>query len=680
VEQVIAIDDADQILAFSAYISVDGDKLSAPGKVRAQNLFRPTGGSLDHHVTWDIVGVDQGFLTIKHYAFGIKLSKPSVGETRIFIKDMQDIKLKVITDKTELMFNIKKYCENIEQPSVEGAVLIEFTANNVDHNMNWMAKKELDATQTHAKHALKKLASKVLGNKPLHFRMLVLQANKSDFAAHVNTLQGWEKGVSSLKKLLNEMNPLDVFFNKPIHDMKTLPLSAMPNVDAFPGLGTLPRHTRYHSPYQQATYQMLGAKFEHDLDVIRSNQLKEREFDVIMLPCAGVKAAARALMVVLPNSRGHILPQDGEQCITKPPVMRMSKQVSIDDTFIDSLVSRLKYIMDKSGAQEGDSTQFIVDSLADAFKKPLTAPEVESLSQQDGEEPAVWGSRLNEFIRSKLDDLVLPTVEPAGESVVGGAPDQEEPASLSSGEEEDTDDESVKSTILSRGSDAAPPAVEDRGCGAMRLDISCLKKFPDWQVYLVKQSEYMRQKGLVFDVKNAKDGESFEDFITRVTSTDEVQKASISHIVSNNALRKQMQAMNMFIWPDSIQQKVSKRSREAFDYLLRFKKTEGAETNLFEALEGLKAYLDGTAPVWVAEMVTNMDTPKLNALESLKEMHGHIKFLPGVAASGKSTFLLTLIFLMFFGECGEEDPANCKPAEKQGLYSKCRMSMKGDYC
>jgi hypothetical protein len=39
-----------------------------------------------------------------------------------------------------------------------------------------------------------------------------------------------------------------------------------------------------------------------------------------MLPCVGVKAGEQALMIVLPFGLGHILPQDGEQCIVKPPV------------------------------------------------------------------------------------------------------------------------------------------------------------------------------------------------------------------------------------------------------------------------------------------------------------------------------------------------------------------------
>src|SRR5689334_20394161 len=40
--------------------------------------------------------------------------------------------------------------------------------------------------------------------------------------------------------------------------------------------------------------------------------------------------------------------------------------------------------------------------------------------------------------------------------------------------------------------------VEYRGCPAMRLDIPALKYFPDWQVYLVRESSYMRTHDLTF--------------------------------------------------------------------------------------------------------------------------------------------------------------------------------------
>jgi hypothetical protein len=94
--------------------------------------------------------------------------------------------------------------------------------------------------------------------------------------------------------------------------------------------------------------------------------------------------------------------------------------------------------------------------------------------------------------------------------------------------------------------------IDDRGCGAPRLDLSYLKKFPDWQVYLVKESQYMHNNRLTFAVKDTEEGESYEDFITHLSSPTNLQSATITRAGSSKAIKKQIQAMNMFVWPNSI--------------------------------------------------------------------------------------------------------------------------------
>jgi hypothetical protein len=54
----------------------------------------------------------------------------------------------------------------------------------------------------------------------------------------------------------------------------------------------------------------------------------------------------------------------------------------------------------------------VVKQLADAFKKPLTKDEAESLLKREGEEAGIYLARLEEFVQSKLDDLVLQSVKP----------------------------------------------------------------------------------------------------------------------------------------------------------------------------------------------------------------------------------------------------------------------------
>lgn len=66
-----------------------------------------------------------------------------------------------------------------------------------------------------------------------------------------------------------------------------------------------------------------------------------------------------------------------------------------------------------------------------------------------------------------------------------------------------------------------------------------------------------------------------------------------------------------------------------------------------------------------------MDQAKKDALKNLDHMSGHLKFIPGVAASGKSTFLFNLFQLIFFRASGRETPAkDCEPSDTKVLY--CR--------
>jgi hypothetical protein len=52
-------------------------------------------------------------------------------------------------------------------------------------------------------------------------------------------------------------------------------------------------------------------------------------------------------------------------------------------------------------------------------------------------------------------------------------------------------------------------------------------------------------------------------------------------------------------------------------------------------------------------------------------MPGHIKFIPGAAAAGKSYFLVVLILAMFYGNQKADRLKDSKPAEKKILYCEC---------
>ena len=65
-------------------------------------MFRAGNASMDYPVTRTVLGEECGFITIRHNALCINTSKSLIGETRIFIKDVQDLKLNTILETTEL--------------------------------------------------------------------------------------------------------------------------------------------------------------------------------------------------------------------------------------------------------------------------------------------------------------------------------------------------------------------------------------------------------------------------------------------------------------------------------------------------------------------------------------------------------------------------------------------------
>jgi hypothetical protein len=140
---------------------------------------------------------------------------------------------------------------------------------------------------------------------------------------------------------------------------------------------------------------------------------------------------------------------------------------------------------------------------------------------------------------------------------------------------------------------------------------------------------------------------------------------------SKAIMLQRIRALNALVFPHSNHGKLSRRSMEAFEYLLRFDAAKGASTNLFDELEGLRAFIDSsTAPAWLMDRIHDMDDAKIDTLRSLNVMDGHVKLVPGVAGSGKSLFLINLFLLLFYGRSGDKAPEHCKPLWNKALYCK----------
>ncbi|KAI8631393.1 hypothetical protein F5Y19DRAFT_394929 [Xylariaceae sp. FL1651] len=381
-EETIAVGVEQRFPSFAVYLSINGKAVSSPAMGKASSLYRPSGGSLDHYVTTELFPSDYANLTVKHNAFGLELPNPALGETRILVKDISNLTITHITDSYELTNAIRKYSPDIEKVTVAGAVMIRFAAAQVDHNVNWMAQQSLALVKKGlAKQHLVTLSKALLGDTT-EFEMLVLSPKHSDFDAHAQVVLCWERVIRDLMATYESNNPLNWFLRlskiKDISDVKQMPFPEIPDLQSgpWPDIPTLPRSTRYHSKFQMALYHLIGSKFEHQTQTQRIWELSTQAFDVFMLPCSGVQDGKQALMVVNPDSRGHLLPQDGELCTVKPPVIR--RQTQVNAAFIDSVLRQVGDAIRESSAKPSP-IQYLVDKVSALFETPPTADEVKSL-------------------------------------------------------------------------------------------------------------------------------------------------------------------------------------------------------------------------------------------------------------------------------------------------------------
>jgi hypothetical protein len=181
---------------------------------------------------------------------------------------------------------------------------------------------------------------------------------------------------------------------------------------------------------------------------------------------------------------------------------------------------------------------------------------------------------------------------------------------------------------------------KDPGCTAYRHDLPEMQSFPDWKIYVVTQSAAMKKRGETFDTTPIADNDSFDSYLRRITSDENLRLSTFRRIESDKAVKREFQALGMLIYPPSFQNTTAKTSLETFEYLLRFEHN-GNMTDLFEIDEELHAARAGDGPVELLEDLKSMDVAKQACFEGLNNMPGHIKFIPGVAAAGKSYFLVT---------------------------------------
>lgn len=458
--------------SFSVYLSIDNVSFTKPKlKGRAQRLFRPGSGALDHPLHAEVVIGDYSFLTLKHSAFGIDLPDAYLGETVILMKDMENVSVKSLATEAEVMPLTTKHNSSATDYLVKGAVVITFDATKVDHNINSMGKASIfNEDAQRVKKDMEALSGALIDNKkPKHFEMILVQANNTEFGEQAKTATAWERAIRHVKSMSAKIDPLDFWLQhhpevKTTGNLKSSLIPFIPDLSSgWPDFEPFPRHTRYASKHQLALLHLMGNKLEYSMQTTRIKELRAQSFDAVFLPFTGDHT--QALMIVKPEGRGHLLPIDGEACLVKAAYAK--KKFQPDTQFNRQVARQIDNMIYAAYAQRAKTaTEYLTEQSASLFRGGLSAEKAATLFSSEAERGSEHSARLQSFVRSKADFLV-PPIEFAHKS-----------------EEEATEEEATEE----EASD-----VEDRGCPAVRLEISALQKSQDWQVYIVKESSYMRK-------------------------------------------------------------------------------------------------------------------------------------------------------------------------------------------
>ena len=193
-----------------------------------------------------------------------------------------------------------------------------FKTNLADHNVEWIARESISKTPEAVKIAkpqMKNLSDMLLTaseKNPSEVELLVLP-NGREYASHLRFFEA------------TIYDPYVIFLraNEQTKRQRTLPLSQMPGIskDTFPQLDIQPKHTRYYiNREQQIVHQLIGMANDHKTQEFRFNELKATKFKVAILPCPHAEDESRCMLIVLPEGKRQLLPQNGDNCRVKLPM------------------------------------------------------------------------------------------------------------------------------------------------------------------------------------------------------------------------------------------------------------------------------------------------------------------------------------------------------------------------
>ena len=352
------------------YLRINNTPFSTPSQAQAENLFRPRGNSLEHCLSGEVCKYDYSFITISHFATGFGVYDSAVGELRILAKDMQDLEFENIKDPEKALEVIRGY--NSKATTSPGVCRISFKSSVVDVIRSWMVYESLKSTKSAKEIALTQLLNmshelnKPLDKGPHEFEILWLPLS----TAAADDDQKFVRLFESLHRVESKEDPYGRFFPDN-QTARTLPLGKLVDMSSpdFVPRDIQPRHTRYASADQQFVYQALGTANEFVVERIRLNKLQGSSFPAYFIPCPHVEAGRRAIMIIQPEGKTGLLPQNGEVCKVQVSLKKCQDSPQVSNDEFQTIFTNISEDFSKF-AHEEKAVDLLSESLAMFFLTP----------------------------------------------------------------------------------------------------------------------------------------------------------------------------------------------------------------------------------------------------------------------------------------------------------------------
>lgn len=310
------------------FFKVNGVPVSGPSKDIAEALKRPVRESTEHTLSGSRADFGYSYLNLSHKAFGMGTYDTNLRSTEIAMRHLSDFKVVSYTKSEEVLPLLQTFNKDAKKYPGDGVSVITFKACCVDHNgdATLMPRGEKGAIVAPQLDVLKSELKKASEDTPASFEMLVLPVNKQ----HVSQLPVLEDLVNYLIPYETANDPLEHFFsvNQQTMKQRTMPSSLVPYAgkEGFPDMGIRRRRIRYTDSSERVMFLLSGAASEFSAEEYHTKSLGDGPFKAAVLPFPHYEGPASCIMVVMPEERGGMLPQNGDSCLVHLPSRKRTQE------------------------------------------------------------------------------------------------------------------------------------------------------------------------------------------------------------------------------------------------------------------------------------------------------------------------------------------------------------------